>query len=161
MWLKTHFNNANIFFLISMHDFIFEHEINILSIKAIYLMGGFKSSYLFISLGVFITKMTRHHFLWLSVNLLSVNPLSHPKEIWGHWFKLRVLGGAELWWELRGQSVLTPQIKDYNNTYPGLKCILFILNLEFYIKKILSWSFFGDIFLVPHNGWTLGWDTRL
>ena len=40
-----------------MHDFIFEHEINILSIKEIYLMGGFKSSYLFISLGVFITKM--------------------------------------------------------------------------------------------------------
>ena len=52
MRLKTYFNNGNIFF-ISMYDSIFEHKI--FSIKEIYLMGWFKSRYLFIPLG-FLSK---------------------------------------------------------------------------------------------------------
>ena len=75
-----------------MQDSIFEHEINIFSIKEIYLMGGFKSSYLFIPLEFFIIRMTRHYVPLLSVNLQGVNPVSHSEEIWGHWFQLGVLG---------------------------------------------------------------------
>ena len=62
-------------------------------------MRGFKSSYLFICipLGFFVIRMTRHYFPLLSVNLLSVKPVSHPEEIWGHQFQMEVLGGAELW----------------------------------------------------------------
>ena len=81
------------FFLISMQGSILEHEINMFSIKEIYLIGRFKSSYLFIPLGFFIIRMTRHYCPLLSVNLLSVKPVSHPEEIWGHWFQLEVLGG--------------------------------------------------------------------
>ena len=58
-------------------------------------MGGFKSSYLFIPLGLFIMRITRLYFPLLSVNLLSVKSVSHPEEIWGHRFQLGVLG-AEL-----------------------------------------------------------------
>ena len=86
------------FFLISMLDSIFQHEINIFSIKEIYLMGGFKSRYLFIPLEIFIIRMTMHYFPLLSVNLLSVKPVLHPEEIWGHWFQLGVLGGQSLRW---------------------------------------------------------------
>ena len=75
-----------------MQDSIFEHEINIFSIKEIYLMGECKSSYHFVPLGFFIIKITRHYFPLLSVNLLSVKPVSHPEEIWRHWFQLGVLG---------------------------------------------------------------------
>ena len=78
-----------------MQDSIFEHEINIFSIKEIYLMGGFKSSYLFIPLEFFIIRMTMHYFPLLSVNLLNVKTVLHPEKIWGHWFQLGVLGGAE------------------------------------------------------------------
>ena len=70
-----------IYLFISMQDSIFEHEINILSIKEIYLMEGFKSSYLFTPLGFFIIRMTRHYFPLLSVNLMSVKPVLHPEEI--------------------------------------------------------------------------------
>ena len=66
-------------------------------------MGGFRSRYLFIPLGFFIIRMTRHYFPLLSVNLLSVKSVSYPEEIWGHWFLLGVLGGQSL----RGQSPLT------------------------------------------------------
>ena len=63
-------------------------------------MGGFKSSYLFIyiPLGFFVIRMTRHYFPLLSVNLLSVKPVSHLEKIWGHQFQLGVLGAA-LWAE--------------------------------------------------------------
>ena len=77
---------AMYFFLISMQDSIFEHEI--FSIKEIYLMGGFKSSYLFILLEFFFT---RNYVPLLSVNLLSVKPVSLSGEIWGHRFQLGVL----------------------------------------------------------------------
>ena len=87
---------AIFFFLVFMHDSILEHDMNIFSIKEIYLMGGFKTSYLFIPLGFFITRMTRHYFLLLSVNFLSVKLASHPEEIWGHRFQLGVLGGRAL-----------------------------------------------------------------
>ena len=40
---------------ISMHDFTFEHGINTISIKKIYLIGGFRPSYVFIPLGCFDT----------------------------------------------------------------------------------------------------------
>ena len=80
------------FFLISMQDSIFEHETNIFSVKEIYLMGECKSSYHFIPLGFFIIRITRHYFPLLSVNLLSVKPVSHPEEIWRQWFPLGVLG---------------------------------------------------------------------
>ena len=36
-----------------MHDSIFEREVNLFSIKEIYLMGGFRSSYLLIPFGFF------------------------------------------------------------------------------------------------------------
>ena len=65
-------------------------------------MRRFKSSYLFIyiALRFFVIKMTWHYFPLLSVNLLSVKPVSHPEEIWGHQFQMGVLGGgAELWAE--------------------------------------------------------------
>ena len=81
------------FFLISIQDSILKHEINIFSIKEIHLMGGFKSGYLFIPLGFFIMRMTRHYFRLHSVNLQSVKPVSHPQEIWGHWFQLGVFEG--------------------------------------------------------------------
>ena len=67
------------FSLISLRDSIFEHEINTFSIHEIYLMEGFKSSCLFILLGFFIIRMTRHYFSLLSVNLLNVKPVSHPE----------------------------------------------------------------------------------
>ena len=66
-------------------------------------MGGFRSRYLFIPLGFFIIRMTKHYFPLLSVNLLSVKSVSYPEEIWGHCFQLGVLGGQSL----RGQSSLT------------------------------------------------------
>ena len=81
------------FFVISMQDFIFKHEKNIFSIKEIYLMGGSKSSKLFIPLGFFVIRMTRHYFPLLSVNLLSIKPVSHQEKMWGHRFQLGVLGG--------------------------------------------------------------------
>ena len=81
MRLKTHFNNDNIFFLISMHDSIFEHEIDIFSVREKHFMGGFKYSHLFIPLGFFIIRMTRHYFPLLSLNLLSVKSMLHPEEI--------------------------------------------------------------------------------
>ena len=56
----------------SIHDSIFEHEINIFFIKEIYLTGGSRPTYLFIPLGFFIIRTTRYYFLLLSVNLLSV-----------------------------------------------------------------------------------------
>ena len=87
---------AIFFFLISMHESILEHDINMFSIKEIYLMGGLKSSYLFIPLGCFIIRMTRHYFPLLSVNLLSFKPVSRPDEIWGHRFQLGVLGKVPL-----------------------------------------------------------------
>ena len=71
-----------------MQGSIFEYKINTFSIKEIYLMGGFMSSYLFIPLGFFIIQMTRHYFPLLSVNLLSVKRVSHPEEVWGHRFQL-------------------------------------------------------------------------
>ena len=86
-----------------MQDSIFEHEINIFSTKVIYLMGGFKSSYLFIPLGFFIIRVIRQYFFLLSVNLLSLKPVSHPEKIWGHRFQLGVLVGQGL----RGQSPLS------------------------------------------------------
>ena len=63
-------------------------------------MGGFKSSYLFIyiPLGFFVIRMTRHYFPLLSVTLLIVKPVPHPEEIWGHQLQLGVLG-AGLWAE--------------------------------------------------------------
>ena len=51
-----------------------------------YLMREFKSRYLFIPLEFFIIRMTRYYLPLLSVNLLSVKPVSHPEEIWGHKF---------------------------------------------------------------------------
>ena len=48
-----------------MHDSIFEHEINIFSIKEIYLMA-------YNGLGLFIIRITRYYFPLFSVNLLSV-----------------------------------------------------------------------------------------
>ena len=39
-----------------MHDFIFEYGINIISINKIYLIGGFRPSYVFIPLGFFFHK---------------------------------------------------------------------------------------------------------
>ena len=68
-----------------MHDFIFENEINTFSIQEIYLMGGFRPSYCFISLGflskgitlpyfhlipqvLYFSKMTYEHYTKLIVN---------------------------------------------------------------------------------------------
>ena len=65
--------------------------------------------------------MTRHYFTLLSVRPLSVKPVLHPEEIWGHRFQLGILE-AGLWAELK-------------MCYSGLKCVLFILNLEIYKKK--------------------------
>ena len=60
-------------FLVSMHDSIFEQEINIFSIKDIYLTGEFRSSNLFLSsLWFFIIRTKRYYFPLLSDNLLSV-----------------------------------------------------------------------------------------
>ena len=41
---------------------------------------------------------------------------------------------------------MAQQIQDYNNTYSGLKYVLFILNLEIYKNPLLI--IFGDISLV-------------
>ena len=40
-----------------MHDFIFEHGINAIYINKIYLMGRFKSSYVFIPLGFYFIRI--------------------------------------------------------------------------------------------------------
>ena len=61
-------------------------------------MREFKSRYLFIPLEFFIIRMTRYYLPLLSVNLLSVKPVSHPEEIWGHKFQPGDLGGG------RGQN---------------------------------------------------------
>ena len=85
-----------------MQDSIFEHEINIFSIKEIYLMGECKSSYHFIPLGFFIIRITRHYFLLLSVNLLSVKPVSLQKKFGDIGFRWESWGQS-----LRGQSPLS------------------------------------------------------
>ena len=71
-----------------MHDSIFEHEINILSIKEIYLIRGFKSSHFLYTTRVFIIRMTKQCFPLLSVNLLNDEPVLHPEKIWGQQFQL-------------------------------------------------------------------------
>ena len=51
----------------------------------------------------------------------------HPEEIWKNWFQLGGSWGgpkAELWWWFSKYKA--------NNTCAGLKCILFILNVEIY-----------------------------
>ena len=66
----------------SMHDFIFEHEINTISINEIYLMGGSRPSYVFIPSG-----RTR------------ASSLHHQEE--GNFFALGGGGGLycrEPWW---------------------------------------------------------------
>ena len=80
--------------------------------------------------------MTRHYFPLLSVNFLSVKAVLHPEEIWGHQFQVGVLCGRAL---VRVKGAKPPKLSKYktNNTYSGLKCILFVLNLEIF-KKILS-----------------------
>ena len=61
-------------------------------------MGVFKSShrFIYIPLGFFVIRMTRHYFPLLSVNLLSIKPVLHREEIWGHQCQLGVLGGRAL-----------------------------------------------------------------
>ena len=39
-------------FLVYIHDSVFEHEINIFPINRIYLMGGFRPSYVYIPVGL-------------------------------------------------------------------------------------------------------------
>ena len=70
-----------------MHDFIFEHGINTISIKKIYLMVGFRPSYVFIPLGFFFHK---NH------GILAV----------GRWEDIFfALGGTLLWRTLVGETV--------------------------------------------------------
>ena len=54
-------------FLVPMHDYIFEHEVNIFSTREIYLMGGFWSSYFFIPLGFFLSKLQGIIFLYFQL----------------------------------------------------------------------------------------------
>ena len=59
--------------------------------------------------------------------------MSHPEDILGHPLQLGVLGDRQY---------KTQQIYDYNDNCSGLKCILYIPNLEIYKKILLTifWS---------------------
>ena len=77
MWLKTHFNKQYFIFPASMHDSIFEHEINVFStneLRLMDLMEGFRHSYVFYSIRMLFFLIPWRTVVWEN--------LHEPWELW-------------------------------------------------------------------------------
>ena len=139
MWLKTHFNKQYFIFPASMHDSIFEHEINVFSTNEIHLMDlmeGFRHSYVFYSI----------RMLFFSIRIIA----SSPRKMVDNFFCLRkaLPWRTVVWenlhepWELWVLNLhdCTQSFVLFENIF---KLLTFCLNFQIFCPHFnISWHFF-------------------